>query len=59
LELERVEVEQLETEKLEAELGIGVSNNHDFVEVQLQSSFYDEYFQWSAEYQYDPSMFLK
>lgn len=59
LELERVEVEQLETEKLESELGIGVSNNHDFVEVQLQSSFYDEYFQWSAEYQYDPSMFLK
>jgi len=64
LELERLEVEQLETErleaeKLEAELGIGVSNNHDFVEVQLQSSFYDEYFQWSAEYQYDPSMFLK
>lgn len=59
LELERVEVEQLETEKLEAELGIGVSNNHDFGEVQLQSSFYDEYFQWSAEYQYDPSMFLK
>ena len=64
LELERVEIEQLETErleaeKLEAELGIGVSNNHDFVEVQLQSSFYDEYFQWSAEYQYDPSMFLK
>ena len=59
LELERLEVEQLETERLEAELGIGVSNNHDFVEVQLQSSFYDEYFQWSAEYQYDPSMFLK
>ena len=64
LELERLEVEQLETkrleaEKLEEELGIGVSNNHDFVEVQLQSSFYDEYFQWSAEYQYDPSMFLK
>jgi hypothetical protein len=64
LELERVEVEQLETErleaeKLEAELGIGVSNNHNFVEVQLQGSFHDEYFQWSAEYQYDPSMFLK
>lgn len=62
LELERLEVEQLETERLEAEKleeGIGVSNNHDFVEVQLQSSFYDEYFQWSAEYQYDPSMFLK
>jgi hypothetical protein len=59
LELERVEIEQLETEKLEAELGIGVSNNHDFVEVQLQGSFHDGYFQWSAEYQYDPSMFLK
>ena len=45
LELERVEIEQLETEKLEAELGIGVSNNHDFVEVQLQGSFHDGYFQ--------------
>jgi len=59
LEIERLEAERLQAEKLEAELGIGVSNNHDFVEVQLQSSFYDEYFQWSAEYQYDPSMFLK
>ena len=45
LELERVEIEPLETEKLEAELGIGVSNNHDFVEVQLQGSFHDGYFQ--------------
>jgi len=56
---EQLEIERLEAEKLEAELGMGVSNNHDFVEVQLQGSLHDEYFQWSAEYQYDPSMFLK